>query len=197
MLGRGRIFILAGPSGVGKNTILERLLAEMHGLVQIPTVTTRPRRSGEKEGKHHFFVSDKEFDSLIESGALLEWKVIHDKRYGTLLETIEEKVLSTGNHTLDIDILGALTLKDKYPNNVTVIFIYPPSVEILEERIRNRGPISDEELTLRLSRVSKELALARKCDYVIVNDDLEEAIGRVKSIIAKEYTVDKGLGIAG
>lgn len=184
---KGNLFILCGPSGSGKDTLLKEILRFQSDLTQIPTATTRSQRPDEIEGIHHYFLSDEGFESLINEGAFIEWKTIFGYKYGTLKATIEEKISSKHKYIMQIDILGAIEIKQIFPENVKLLFIRPSSVKTLEKRIRKRGSESDQEISVRLSRVQMELSLASKCDFVIINDDLHTAVDRLRAIIGERY----------
>ncbi len=183
MEGTGLLFLLVGPSGAGKNTLLNRVLERVADCTQMPTATTRPPRMGEIEGKHHFFLTEDDFRRLIEQGAFAEWQKVHSNRYGTLKATVEEGIRSGKLYIADIDFIGTSALKEQYPDNVISIFIIPSSIAILEQRIRQRGMDSEEEIARRLQRVPSELLFKEKSDYVVINDDLEAATEQIIGII--------------
>jgi|YNPMSStandDraft_2_1061718.scaffolds.fasta_scaffold08282_2 guanylate kinase len=186
MEGKGQLFILVGPSGAGKNTLLAKSLEKVVGLTQMPTCTTRSPREGERDGEQHFFLSEEKFDQLIQEKSFVEWQVVHGKRYGTLKSVVEQGINTGKDYIADIEVLGAFSLKESYAGNVILIFVLPSSMEILEQRIRQRGYVSEDEVAVRLSRVQFELTYMPKCDYVIINDDLEVAIEQLKGIILAE-----------
>jgi guanylate kinase len=177
----GLLFILIGPSGAGKNTLLKRVLERLDGFQQMPTATTRPRRADELEGVHHFFFSEEEFDRQLASGAFVEWQRVHSWRYGTLKATAERGFENGKMYIADIEVLGAKQLDQLYPENVILIFVTPsppdiPNLLVLEHRIRQRGDIPDAEIHVRLARARMEFKYRDMCDHILINDDLDHAI---------------------
>lgn len=183
---RNLIFLLVGPSGSGKNTILNEVLNITPNLLQMPTATTRPQRENEVAGMQHFFYSDEEFEKLITNKELIEWQIGHGKRYGTLKKILELVIGSEKDYIADIDVIGALKIKDIYPDNVIIIFINPPSLDVLEGRIRHRDNISDAEVESRIKRAQHELAYMPRCDYIINNVVMDIAVKNLKNIILSE-----------
>ncbi len=179
---KGHIFIISGPSGAGKTTLIRSLLREMSGLRQCITYTTRARRPGEREGIDHYFVDEPAFTRLIEAKRLAEWAEINGYHYGTPKAGIDAITAAGGNAVIDIDIKGAAAIKSLYPEAVS-IFIKPPSASVLRERLGTRG--ETDRLDKRLQRVALEMEQAPRYDHVVVNDSLERAIGSVKAIITK------------
>jgi len=183
---RGFLFILAGPLGAGKNTLIQGVIEQVGNLTQMPTATTRPPRPGESENVEHLFISGQEFDQLIQQNAFVEWEMIHGNRYGNLKSTVEQAVNSSKDYIADIDVTGAFSLKKIYLDNVIIIFVLTPSMEILEHRIRQRGNISDDEVRSRLNRAQFEISFMSKCDYVVINDKLEATVEQLRAIILAE-----------
>lgn len=182
----GLLFVLVGPSGTGKNSIITALLKEdnLGNLRQLTTVTTRPKRENETEGKEHYFVSEPRFQELIESGALIEHQLIHKEfYYGAPHEGVKKAIDSGEDLIADIDVLGAKALKAAYPENVILIFIAPPDSRVLEERIRSRESETEEAIRTRLERAAMERTYVPECDYLVVNDDLAHAVQLVKDIV--------------
>lgn len=167
----GLLFALVGPAGVGKNQLMKYVMARSP-VTQLPTATTRAIREGEKEGREHFFVTDAAFSNMIEGDEMLEWQHVHHRRYGMVRQVVEDALAKGQPIIADIDIYGAITIRERYPENTVSIFIQPPSIGTLIERMRNRGD-REAEISKRLLRVSLELSLATKCDYVIVNDNFD------------------------
>ena len=185
-MAKGQLFIISGPSGVGKGTIAQRLLADMDITFSV-SMTTRAPRPGEVDGKDYFFVTDEEFDKTIAENGFLEYAGKFGNRYGTPLKPILEK-LNTGHDVLlDIDIQGAISVKKSYPKGV-FIFILPPSMAELRKRITGRGTETPESLRKRLGKALEEISYIDKYDYCIVNGELEEAINRVKAILVAEHS---------
>ncbi len=182
----GLLFTLVAPAGAGKNRLMNHVLA-LTSLRQVPTATTRPMRSGEQEGREHFFVSRDTFQHLIDSQQLLEHQIIHGNLYGMLRAQVE-KALDSGNSVIaDIEPLGAAQARAAYPENVISIFVQTPSIGTLIQRMRDRGE-TEAEIGKRLLRVPQELAYARECDYVILNDDFEHAADTLFRIIQAELS---------
>lgn len=180
------LFLLVGPAGVGKNTLMNAVLSQLPNLAQLPTATTRPPRPGEQPGRERFFVSEEEFDHLLRADAFVEWQPIHGYRYGTLKSVLERRFETGNDFIADVDVLGATLLKERDPDHVTVVYVLPPSLSVLESRIRNRSVESGVEVDSRLSRAKFELSLLPKADYLLINDDLETAVIRMLSIISIE-----------
>jgi guanylate kinase len=178
------IIILAGPSGVGKGTIKRFLLKEFKNLEELVTTTTRSPRKEDIHGKTYHFVSKEFFKKLIEQNKLIEYDFHFDNYYGSRKEDVE-KILSSGNNVLiEVEVKGAMTFKENFPNAKT-IFILPPSVDALKERILKRERIGEEELEKRISRFEEEKKYVDLFDYVIVNDDLTTALKEVKEKVLK------------
>ncbi|MFZ4826551.1 MAG: guanylate kinase [Phototrophicaceae bacterium] len=185
----GLLFVLAGPTGAGKNTLMNAVLEANPDLSQLPTATTRNIRPNEQQGREHLFVSHAEFERMIAQHELLEWQKVHTNLYGVPKRTIEDSLDQSVDRIMDVDVLGALTLFRLYPRNIILIFIQPGgagSVEdIIAERLRNRGE-SDEEIQTRLERVKMELTYRPFFHYLILNDELEKATQTLNSIIWAE-----------
>jgi guanylate kinase len=184
----GWLFTLVGPAGAGKNHLMGDALARVTTLRQLPTATTRAIRPTEQEGREHYYLTRAAFEKLIGEGALLEYQPIHGNLYGMLRQTVED-ALRDGRHVIaDIDILGALRARDLFPDNVICIFIQPPSIAALIERMRKRETKKtpderDAEIAKRLVRVPMELARAADCDYHILNDDAKRAADLLMRVI--------------
>jgi guanylate kinase len=177
--------VISGPSGVGKTTIARRILATDPGTAYSVSVTTRPPRPGEENRQDYEFVSDREFGELVAAGELAEWAVVHCHRYGTRKRVIEETTRSGKDVVMDIDIQGGMSIKRLYPESV-LIFILPPSKEVLERRLRERATDCEEVIETRLGNAIEELRHAPRYDYQVVNDDLDRAVRRVGVIIEAE-----------
>ena len=167
---RGSLFVISGPAGAGKGTIVKKLL-EMHPDVGVSvSCTTREARPGEIHGVHYYFVSDEEFDKLVAEDAFYEWAYVHQNRYGTL-KSVVSKMLDEGKDLiLEIDVQGCLKAKQNDPD-ITSIFVCPPSRDNLAKRLIDRGTESQDSLRVRLGNVAGEIEQAYKYDYVIINQD--------------------------
>ncbi len=171
--------MVSAPSGAGKTTIAHELLLRIPSLQFSVSATTRPARPGETEGVDYFYLTKEEFQRRVRAGEFVEWEEIYGDYYGTLRSEID-RALSAGRHLLfDIDVKGALSIKRQYPD-AFLLFIRPPSLEALMDRLRNRRTEDEARLARRLERVPMELAEGRAFDAEIVNDDLQRAIGEAR-----------------
>ncbi|MBY0369617.1 guanylate kinase [bacterium] len=181
-----RLLIIAAPSGAGKTTLCERLVRENPKIQLSISTTTRAQRPYEQPGVHYHFVSPEAFQKKIDAGDFAEWAEVHGRRYGTDRKVIDQ-ALTAGKHVLfDIDVQGAMNLRKLYGNRTVLVFINPPSLEILEERLRNRKGDSAASIETRLRNAYNELAWKDKFDHQIVNDDLERAYSDLLRIVKKE-----------
>jgi guanylate kinase len=179
---KGRLFILAGPSGVGKGTLRLRALSDIGNLVYSISCTTRAPRADEREGVDYRFLSKEEFEEKAKRGAFLEFALVHGNYYGTLRKDVEREVAAGHDVLLEIDVQGAAQIRRLVPDCV-MLFIVPPSLEDLGKRLRSRGTESEETIGLRLENAKNEMARAAEYDHVIDNDDLERAAGELRGII--------------
>ena len=170
----GRLIVLTGPSGVGKGTLLRRLLSHHSDLYLSISATTRAPRPGESEGKHYYFIGRPVFQQMADRGDLLEWAEFAGNYYGTPRQPIEQHIQQGRSVVLEIELEGARQVRQSYPNALQ-IFILPPSLVELENRIRQRGHDDEAAIARRLKRAAIEIAAAQEFDIQIVNDDLEEA----------------------
>ena len=176
------IYVVSAPSGAGKTTLLKRLLAAVPGLRFSISLTTRAPRSGEAHGREYFFVTPEEFRKTRDRKGLLEWVKQFGHCYGTSRDYVSRSLAEGDGVVFDIDVRGAKALKKSFPQ-ATFIFILPPSLEILEQRLRQRGEVPPQELARRLAQGHSELGEAHWYDYLVVNDDLEEAQSRLQAIV--------------
>ncbi|HIU27314.1 MAG TPA: guanylate kinase [Candidatus Fimisoma avicola] len=183
----GKLFVLSGPSGAGKGTICKRLLEETNKLDLSVSMTTRKPRIGETEGVSYFFTEKEVFQEHIKKGNLLEYAEVYGNYYGTPKTPVLDKLSRGIDVILEIDMQGALKVKESYPDGV-FIFILPPSMTELRKRLTGRGTETAEAIELRLGEALKELSYIDKYDYCVVNGVLEEAVARVKAIVVAEHS---------
>jgi guanylate kinase len=181
-LAHGRLFVLAGPSGVGKGTVVALVQRRLPDLVVSVSVTTRAPRSFERDGIDYRFVSEDEFDRMAGSGELLEWAEIFGHRSGTPAGPVRATMAEGGDVLLELDVQGARQVREAVPEAVLVL-LEPPSIEELERRLRARGTETEDVLARRLSKAEWELGERDLFDQVVVNDDAERAAGEVAAII--------------
>jgi len=195
---RGRLFVVAGPSGVGKSTLQRRLLAEVDNLTYSVSATTRPPRPGEKEGRDYFFVGREEFDRLIRAGELAEWAEFYGHCYGTPARFIEETLAGGRDLLVDVEVEGMAQLRARFAEAIYIL-IAPPSKACLKERLLARGTEDEAAVRQRLERafyeLSQLLAVYQErsegewgCEYLIVNDDLETAFQEFKAVVLAART---------
>jgi guanylate kinase len=184
----GLVFVLSGPSGVGKSTLIERLKRDEFPITHCVTATTRPRRLGEEHGVHYYFLAESEYDALLENGQFLEHAVVHNVyRYGIPLHSIRDGLRRGKDVILAPDVQGASTVRWKLPNAIT-IFLRPQSLEELVPRLQARGTETMDERRTRMETAEREMLRMSEYDYVIVNraDRLDQAVADLKSIILAE-----------
>ncbi|NDC34350.1 MAG: guanylate kinase [Synechococcaceae bacterium WB9_2_112] len=178
----GRLTVITGPSGVGKGTLVSRLL-ERHPQIWLSiSATTRAPRSGETDGVQYFFMTRGEFEQQIEAGGLLEWAEFAGNLYGTPRRPVEDQLNGGRPVLLEIELEGARQVRQSFPAAFQ-LFIKPPSLAVLEQRIRGRGTDSDEAIARRLARAGIELAAADEFDAALVNDDLESALLQLETLM--------------
>ncbi|MCK5733558.1 MAG: guanylate kinase [Candidatus Latescibacteria bacterium] len=185
MTHRGFIVVVSAPSGGGKTTICKAVLERQQRAILSVSATTRPRAQGEREGIDYLFVSQEVFRSKIDQGAFAEWAEVHGHLYGTLSDTVRAAIDRGGILILDIDIEGAQQIRAAFPDSVS-IFIVPPSLRVLEERLRARGRDTQEAIENRLLRVAREMKEIARYDYVVINDDFDGAVDQVDAIFTAE-----------
>jgi len=182
---KGKIFVISGPSGVGKGSLLKMLLDRYPEFLLSVSATTRKPRLGEIDGINYFFISKEKFQESVKKGEFLEWAQFADNYYGTFKSTVEKALLEGKNVALEIEVQGAMQIKEKMPDAV-LIFISPPSLEELESRLTGRNTEDEEVIRKRLSIVESEFAKRHYFDYEVINDNLDHALEKLESIILAE-----------
>jgi guanylate kinase len=195
---RGLMFVLSSPSGAGKTTLSRMLVAETPALQMSVSATTRPMRPGEVDGRDYFFVDKPKFEAMVKRDELLEWATVFDNRYGTPRVPVEA-ALSAGQDVLfDIDWQGTQQLRSRSPNDVVSVFILPPSVQALEQRLHTRAQDSDEVIRGRMKKAGDEMSHFDAYDYIVVNDNIGIAFEAVKSILrAEQLKRERQVGLSG
>ena len=184
-MNKGRLFVISAPSGAGKTTLLKRVMADLGNLVFSVSHTTRAPRSGEQDGVDYHFVDHRGFDALREAGGFLEWAEVHTNFYGTSRQAVEERLDQGLDVVLDIDVQGAAILRQS-DLGAAFVFISPPSLAVLEQRLRGRATDSEETIALRLQNAASEMRSAGLYDYLLLNDELEQAVDLLRAIILAE-----------
>lgn len=181
---KGKIIILTAPSGSGKTTLANMLMAEFPIIRFSVSATTRIPRENEVHGVNYYFLSPEEFENKVRSGEFLEHETFYNgTRYGTLKSDVEKQLKKGYFILLDIEVNGAKNIKDQFGDECLSIFVKPPSIQVLESRLRNRGTESEESLKIRLERVQMELAQSDTFDALVINDELGSAYNQLKSIV--------------
>jgi len=178
----GNLFVVAAPSGAGKSSLVKALMAQDAGLQLSVSHTTRSPRGQEQNGREYYFVSPAAFDAMVQANAFVEWAHVHNHRYGTSRQAIEEKMVAGADIVLEIDFQGAMQIKKLFPHAAT-IFILPPSWEELQARLEKRGEDSPEVIAVRLQNAATEMAQARNFDFVIINDLFERALADLQLVV--------------
>lgn len=186
MKNKGLLIVLSGPSGSGKGTILHDVMEQETSVMLSVSATTRAPREGEQDGVNYFFLSKEQFEQLIADDGVLEHACYCGNYYGTPRKAVEDAMQNGKDVILEIDVQGALQIKKKFPECVT-IFILPPSIEVLEKRLRGRQTEDEATVQKRLSKAKEELLFAAQYDYVIVNGELEAAVEDMKAILRAEH----------
>lgn len=184
-MSKGNLFVFTGPSGTGKGTILKQVLAADPKVRLSVSATTRAPRQGEEHGVHYWFLSKESFEEKIGAGAFLEHACYVGNHYGTLEQPVNDQLEAGYDVVLEIEVQGALQIHEKRPDAI-MIFVEPPSVEVLEARLRGRGTETEEKVNARIEAARHELAQAPKFDYIVVNDDLQTAIDDVCAVLRAE-----------
>ncbi len=187
---RGLLFVVAAPSGAGKTTLCRSLMQRLEqegvpGLDWSVSYTTRQQRQGEEHGRDYFFVDDETFDRMVEGGEFAEWAKVHERRYGTSKKYLEQKHHQGVDLLLEIDTQGASQLREEY-KQACFIFILPPSWQVLEQRLKGRATEKEVQVKTRLDRAKQEILEWRWFDYIIVNDDFDVAVDRLRAVVVAE-----------
>lgn len=188
-MSRGVVFVVSGPSGVGKGTLLNALIEKSNGQITYSvSATTRECRDGETEGVNYFYKTNEEFDELIKIGDVLEYDTYAGNRYGTLKSVLMESINIGQSIALDITVPGAMALKKSLKDDVVTVFIMPPSVEVLRQRLTDRNREDLDEIERRIAfAIESELSKYHEYDYVVINNDLESAVEDLENILKAEF----------
>ncbi|SDG96190.1 guanylate kinase [Alteribacillus persepolensis] len=183
---KGLLIVLSGPAGVGKGTVCNALRNEDTDIEYSVSATTRQPRAGETHGINYFFKTKQEFEEMIENNKLLEWAKYVDNYYGTPLDYVEETIDKGKDIILEIEVQGAKKVKERYPDGV-FIFLMPPSLAELRNRIVGRGTENEDLINKRMNVAREEIDMMESYDYVVENDEVEKAVERIKSIVTAEH----------
>lgn len=181
----GLLFVVSAPSGAGKTTLCRAITDSLEQLTHSISYATRKPRPGEIDGRDYYFVSQERFQQMIKAGDFAEWAEVHSNLYGTSRRVLDDMIAKNIDVILDIDTQGAKQIKPKYGNAV-FIFIMPPSLEILEERLRNRKSDHEDEINKRMRRAREEIKDYSMYDYIIVNRDFDRALTEIRSVVIAE-----------
>ena len=185
-INRGLVLVVSSPSGAGKTTICKRLIQDIENLSLSISVTTRLKRQNEIDGKDYFFKSDKEFDKMVKQEKFLEHARVFGYSYGTLKSEINSKITNGVNVIVDIDWQGTRHIEEHIPDDIVKIFILPPSIKELEKRLGARATETQDSFKKRMSEARKEISHYNEYDFVIINDDVQESVNKIKLILNSE-----------
>ena len=178
----GQLFVISAPSGTGKNTIIEMVRKDLKGLGYSISHTTRAPRKGEIDGVHYYFIGKKQFEKMIQAQEFVEWAAVYDQLYGTSISSLRNAQVSGKDVLLDLDLQGARHIKERFPDS-TSIFIVPPSLQALRKRLEKRSSYDGTDIDLRMTQAVQEIRECRNFDFLIVNDDLRQAVREVEAVI--------------
>jgi guanylate kinase len=178
----GQLFVISAPSGTGKNTIIEMVRKDLKGLGYSISHTTRAPRKGEIDGVHYYFIGKRRFEKMIQAQEFVEWAAVYDQLYGTSISSLRNAQVSGKDVLLDLDLQGARHIKERFPDS-TSIFIVPPSLQTLQERLEKRSSYDGTDIDLRMTEAIQEIRECRDFDFLIVNDDLRQAVREVEAVI--------------
>ena len=180
---RGQLIVFSGPSGVGKGTILAQYMKGRDNICYSVSATTRAPRPGEVDGQHYFYLTKEKFEEMINNGDMLEYTCYNGNFYGTPKSSVESVVSEGYNIILDIEVEGAANMKKKFPQAIS-IFILPPDMQTLYERLSGRGTEDEETINRRIARAKEELELRNDYDFKVVNDTVDQAVDEIRKIIS-------------
>ena len=183
---RGLVLIVSSPSGAGKTTICKRLIQDIENLSLSVSVTTRLKRQNEIDGKDYFFKSDEEFDKMVKQEKFLEHARVFGYSYGTLKSEINSKITNGVNVIVDIDWQGTRQIEEHIPDDIVKIFILPPSIKELEKRLGARATETQDSFKKRMSEARKEISHYNEYDFIIINEDVQETVNKIKLILNSE-----------
>jgi guanylate kinase len=182
---RGQIFVITAPSGTGKTTIIRAAREKLSGIGYCVSHTTRKPRDGETEGTHYHFVTRKDFEKMIDEHQFVEWAHVYGHLYGTSYSSMESELPSGEDLLLDLDIQGTEAIKRYFPESLS-IFILPPSMEILEQRLRGRATNGREDVDLRMKKAEEEIRRCGEYDFIVINDELAQTVKEIEAIILSQ-----------
>jgi guanylate kinase len=186
-MARGKLFVVSGPSGTGKGTIIEGALRRRPDILLSVSATTREPRQGERDGIDYRFISEARFRAMIEAGEFLEWAEVYGSLYGTPRAPVEEALGSGQDVLLELDIQGAIAVKDATPEAI-LVFVEPPSMEALAERLRARGTEDADAMARRIEAAYEEVKVGRRYDHLVVNDQVDKAVEEFVRILEGDHT---------
>ena len=183
---KGKLFVVSGPSGVGKNTLLNAVIDRSENVRYSVSATSRPIRPGEVDGKSYYFVTRERFEALIADDALLEYAEYVGNYYGTPLAPIREAIANGIDVVMDVEVVGALKIKKRLPEEAVLVFVTAPSFDIIRKRLVHRGDVAPGLMEERLERARWECSQAEQYDYIVINDDLQKASEEICAIMLAE-----------